>query len=295
MTISSHKNYKFSLIALVVFAGLFLVETEKADARTLVAIWSHYPCNNHVYSDGSHVPYPRRQSTPPPPPPPDQCTNIRGYQYPVPQGYERQGSNCFLKKDEFYLSCSAVNNPIKPGSEAVFQANSLYTKGAVSFSWHDGDTSSGTLLKRQTVKNTSFYRDTYNVVGVKKLTVVGVDTDGTRKQASCAVSVSNNSSVIDGEGNADLGPVTIDFDILGGLTNSTCPATWTSQNATECFLIDGDNENADSVSVPLSGTKDVKPGIWKLQCVSSTLNGGSAQVLLSDPEICNSNIDIREV
>jgi len=53
--------------------------------------------------------------------------------------------------------------------------------------------------------------------------------------------------------------------------------------------------NADSVSVPLSGAKDVKPGIWKLQCVSSTLNGGSAQVLLSDPEICNSNIDIREV
>ena len=165
-------RYIFSLFVLI-FLPVFFFGVKEADAKA---------CGN-IISGGVHIPYANYGggASAPPPPPPDQCRNISGYQYPVPSGFYKENWQCYLKT-EFYVACRAIPNPVKPGDRFNFIATPFYHTGDVTFTWHQGSGSGGSLLYRDTTDGVSAYGTSFTAEGNQQVTVVGVDDAGLDKK-----------------------------------------------------------------------------------------------------------------
>lgn len=284
-------------LSMAFFVFGFLINVQEAEAKYLVEIWSSYPCNNYVYSDGSHVPHPRNTGgaaaiPSSPPPPPDQCRNIKDYQYPVPSGFYKDNWQCYLKT-EFYLSCRAVPNPVKPGDTFNFVAFPFYHAGDVDFTWYDGAGAGGSVRNKQKTDGVSSLKSNYSSEGNQRVTIVGVDEAGHRQERICGVTVRADADSVAQEKHGDgVGEATVEFDLEEKLTNNTCTANWKAEKVAQCFIVNTQG-TTDAVTT-LTGTKEVGPGTWFMRCLSRDLVGGAAYVIQSEDRVCRSNIDVRE-
>lgn len=279
-------RYIFSLFVLI-FLPVFFFGVKEADAKA---------CGN-IISGGVHIPYANYGggASAPPPPPPDQCRNISGYQYPVPSGFYKENWQCYLKT-EFYVACRAIPNPVKPGDRFNFIATPFYHTGDVTFTWHQGSGSGGSLLYRDTTDGVSAYGTSFTAEGNQQVTVVGVDDAGHRQERVCGISVRADADEVDtSAGDDGVDSAKIEFDLEEGLTNDTCTAEWKVENVAQCFIVNTQGTINEPITTDREGSKEVGPGTWFLRCISQSLNpDGSAKILQSQEEICRLNLDLRE-
>lgn len=225
-------------------------------------------------------------------PPPDLCKNLNGHQNPIPKGFKEENDKCVLKT-EFYVTCNANPNPVKPGQPLNFLAIPFYHTGDVEFKWYSGASAGGSLLKTQITDGVSFLKSSFPNEGNQQVSFTAVDEAGNRQERSCGVSVRKDAdTVADSAKEGYVKDAEVEFILEETYTNSTCTAEWKTKNVAQCFIANA--QGTSDALTELNGKKEVNPGTWFLRCLSQQLVDGVAYVIQSDEKVCRSNLDVRE-
>ncbi len=207
--------------------------------------------------------------------PVDLCKNIKDLQEQMPTGYVDVGNGICRLDTTLHVFCRPVSNIVKPGDTVKFVASTINAVGDVNYTWTDTNGSNiGTGLTVSRV---------FSDQGTKQVKVSVKDSKGQTETRTCSVTVANNSS-----GAPRLVPAVSAQG--GGITNTTCPMTWTSKDVDECFLV---TEGKSDKPIELSGKSQIEPGKYKVRCTYSSF--GAVEYIDSELITCRRNPDVREI
>lgn len=223
----------------------------------------------------------------------DVCINRVGVQTRIPTGFVDVGGKLCQLGSNFQSFCRALKNPVLPGTRVTFVATPFnQAEGEVLFNWIDTTTDRNIKTELSLDRSTVSYR--FDTVGIHTLAVTATDSSGTSNNSVCGVTVTNDvEAVEDAEKNFGFDGPEPEISLTGGgFTNSTCPAEWTTEHVSECWLV---SESGSSEKVEIEGGVNsgrVIPGIYRLRCIATS---EKTQILETDPIVCRDNIDFREI
>jgi len=210
----------------------------------------------------------------------DQCSNIPDEQATVPQGQQRNADGTCSEIEDFTIRCSANAPEQAPGSNVTYSASALANTGNVKFTWYEGNSTSGTVLKIDKGTHTSLSKK-YPSEGQFQVMVQGEDEGGNVTSCTAGVTIrtpgddninnggdtgKNNGDDGDGNDNGDGGLINLSIDPI--LTNDTCKLVWETEGLiVSCNLIQINGNS--STPIATEGAVDVVPGKYKLNCLTA--------------------------
>jgi len=249
--------------------------------------------------------------------PADLCTNLNGTHETVPRGYfqtiSTNGKPICLESSSRNIICSASKNPVVPNEHVTFSARTS-SGSAANFSWYNGPTTQGSVVKQDDNVTTSQFSRSFAQEGIHFVSTL-VESNGTFDRCFVGVTVRdpNNDAAdiaiyIDGgrvgaddasrifitdDGeifilNPNAAAADIQFAFQRGITNDTCVAEWNAQNVLRCDLY---RNGALLRPIEKTGTADLTPGSYQIKCLQE--RDGSE--VSSDIAICRQNPDLREI
>ena len=244
----------------------------------------------------------------------DLCLNIAGVQEDLPRGYLQSrnangGKICVPQTAN--LKCFPSKGKLLPGESVTYTAQ-RQSGGNANFTWYEGGSASGTVLKTQNNTALSTYTTSYPNPGMYLVSVLVQGANGLAEKCSMGVAVGEDfwdqldeegeettvevvedEYFVDENGNRYLldrnaAPGKIEFKMPNNLTNNTCAANWTAENVLKCSLY---RNNVKAKDIQFTGSEDLAPGTYQIRC-NQTKDGAEIK---SETKTCTLNPNIREM
>lgn len=209
------------------------------------------------------------------------------------------------------VSCTATATQVRPGETVSFAADS---NAPATFTWYEGAGTDGAVIGGPETGTRSVISRTFTEPGQYQVTAFaqnasgvgmcmrGVRVVGEDEEVEDEVEVFDEfGNVVHNDGtrttpdgttlgiDPTAGPAGIVFTLDPTLTNTTCGATWTTQNVSACYLVKYGNRGT-ATEIDLSGSEQVPPATYRVECIG--LSDG--RISSSEERICRQNLNIRE-